>query len=478
MDNIMQNQNFIQDYAKAISAILDVDVTIVDKNMIRVAGTGIYSKDLGKKISHDSFFEKIMSTRKFGVIKDVKKEFHCSKCKKFLSCKELANLGYPIFLKEKIIGVIGIIAFTEEQREQLLFKTKKLEEFLKYMSLLLESKLLMLLSNYDLEQQIKNVIDNEKEMIKNCKFIGQTKEIKNILKLADKLALSNSTIMIRGESGTGKDVLAKYIHSKSNRKDKLMISINCAAIPENLVESELFGYEEGAFTGAKKYGHKGKFELAQGSTLFLDEIGDMPLATQAKLLRVLQEYKIEKIGGKESIPIDVRIICATNKNLEKMVKEGKFREDLYYRLNVIPFNILPLRERKEDIPLFINYFIQYYNLKLKKHIKGITKEAENVLFNYEWPGNVREIKNVIEYLENIIDGDYIDISHIPLHFYNKKTSNTLTNKTLNEIMRDYEKLVLAKLLKNVSSLSEKDNLAKSLGISRATLYRKLSEYNL
>lgn len=346
------------------------------------------------------------------------------------------------------------------------------------MSLLLESKLLMLLSNYDLEQQIKNVIDNEKEMIKNCKFIGQTKEIKNILKLADKLALSNSTIMIRGESGTGKDVLAKYIHSKSNRKDKLMISINCAAIPENLVESELFGYEEGAFTGAKKYGHKGKFELAQGSTLFLDEIGDMPLATQAKLLRVLQEYKIEKIGGKESIPIDVRIICATNKNLEKMVQEGKFREDLYYRLNVIPFNILPLRERKEDIPLFINYFIQYYNLKLKKHIKGITKEAENVLFNYEWPGNVREIKNVIEYLENIIDGDYIDISHIPLHFYNKKTSNTLTNKTLNEIMRDYEKLVLAKLLKNVSSLSEKDNLAKSLGISRATLYRKLSEYNL
>lgn len=310
MDNIMKNQNFIQDYAKAISAILDVDVTIIDKNMIRVAGTGIYSKDLGKKISHDSFFEKIMTTKKFGIIKNVKKEFHCSKCKKFLSCKELANLGYPIFLKEKVIGVIGIIAFTENQREQLLSKTKKLEEFLKYMSLLLESKLLMLLSNYDLEQQIKNVIDNEKEMIKNCRFIGQTKEIKNILKLADKLALSNSTIMIRGESGTGKDVLAKYIHSKSNRKNKLMISINCAAIPENLVESELFGYEEGSFTGAKKFGHKGKFELAQGSTLFLDEIGDMPLATQAKLLRVLQEYKIEKIGGKESIPIDVRIICA------------------------------------------------------------------------------------------------------------------------------------------------------------------------
>ena len=204
----------------------------------------------------------------------------------------------------------------------------------------------------------------------------------------------------------------------------------------------------------------------------------MPLATQAKLLRVLQEYKIEKIGGKESIPIDVRIICATNKNLEKMVQEGKFREDLYYRLNVVPFNILPIRERKEDIPLFINYFIQYYNVKLKKHIKGITKEAENILLNYEWPGNVREIKNIIEYLENIIDEDYIDTTHIPLHFYNKKMSNNLNNKTLNEIMKDYEKLVLTKLLKNVSTLSEKDNLAKTLGISRATLYRKLSEYNL
>ena len=478
MENIMQNQIFIQDYAKAISAILDVDVTIIDETMTRIAGTGIYSKDLGKKISHDSFFRKIMNTKKFGIIKNVRKEFHCSKYNKFISCKELANLGYPIFLKDKVIGVIGIIAFTEDQREQLLSKTKKLEEFLKYMSLLLESKLLMLLSNYDLEQQIKNVINTEKEIIKNSKFIGQTKEIKNILKLADKLSLSNSTIIIRGESGTGKDVLAKYIHSKSNRRDKLMISINCAAIPESLVESELFGYEEGSFTGAKKYGHKGKFELAQGSTLFLDEIGDMPLATQAKLLRVLQEYKIERIGGKESIPIDVRIICATNKNLEKMVHEGKFREDLYYRLNVIPFIIPPLKERKEDIPLFINYFINYYNTKLKKNIEGITKEAENIFLNYDWPGNVREIKNIIEYLGNVVDEGYIDISHIPLHFYNKKTTNNLNNKTLNEIMKDYEKLVLTKLTKNISNLSEKDALAKKLGISRATLYRKLSNYNL
>lgn len=473
----MLNQDFIQNYAKAISAILDVDVTIIDKNMIRVAGTGIYSNNLGKKIPYNSFFEKIMSIKKSGIIKDVKNELHCSKCKHFSSCKELANLGYPIFFKEKVVGVIGIIAFTEEQKNKLLFKTQKLEEFLKYMSLLLESKLLTLISNYNLEQQIKNVI-NEKEINKDFKFIGQTEEIKNILKLADKLALSNSTIMIRGESGTGKDVLAKYIHSKSNRKDKLMISINCAAIPENLVESELFGYEEGSFTGAKKYGHKGKFELAQNSTLFLDEIGDMPLATQAKLLRVLQEYKIEKIGGKEAIPIDVRIICATNKNLEKMVQEKKFREDLYYRLNVIPFFIPPIKDRKKDIPLFVNYFIQYYNFKLKKNIKGITKEAENIFLEYSWPGNVREIKNVIEYLENIIDEEYIDIQHIPLHFYNKKNISDLNNKTLNEIMTDYEKLILSKLIKNNSSLSEKDNLAKTLGISRATLYRKLANYNL
>lgn len=475
MTKLMQIQSFIQAYIMAISSILEVEVTVVDNRLIRVGGTDYYKKDIGTKISHDSYFKDIISTGKPGIIEDVKDAFECHKCDKRGICKELANLAYPIFLEKNVIGVIGIIAFKESERARLLRDRKKLEEFLKYMSLLLESKIFTLMRSRKLESQIQEVIregHGERD-----RFIGQSPQIHSILRLIDKVSKTDSAVFITGESGTGKELIAKRIHEYSGRRDKLMISLNCGALPETLVESELFGYEEGAFTGAKKSGHIGKFELAHNSTLFLDEIGEMPLNIQIKLLRAVQEKSIQRIGGSSQIPVDVRIICATNRDIEKMVEEGKFRRDLFYRLNVIPVSLPPLRDRKDDIPLFISHFIAYYNKKFSKNIRGISPEAMQLLMNYKWPGNVRELKNIIEYLENIIDDDIIRVSALPNHFHISITGGDLKG-TFSELMDEYERLVLSNFMANSPPDEDKAELARRLGLSRATLYRKLSAHGL
>ncbi len=477
MNNLMQIQAFIQTCCLAISSILDAEVTVIDDKLIRVGGTGEYQQQIGKKISHDSFFQRVLSTGKPGIIKNVKKEFACSNCERYLYCKELANLAYPIFLKETAIGIIGIIAFREEERERLLRDQKKLEEFLRCMSILIESKIITYQQSVDYESQIREVINVEKRQVEANQFLGNNPKVTEILQLVRKISTSNSSVLITGESGTGKEVLAKMIHSCSSRSDKLMISVNCSAIPETLVESELFGYEGGAFTGAKKQGHIGKFELANHSTLFLDEIGEIPLHVQPKLLRVLQDQTVERLGSKHPVPIDVRVICATNRNLYEMIQKGTFRQDLFYRLNVIPIELPPLRERREDIPLFIKTFIEHYNKRLKKQIKGISPAVEKILIHYDWPGNVRELKNVIEYLENVADGEMIQISDLPDHFY-KCSNSHFIEKPLHELMCEYEKHILEKLILKATTLEKKDALAKQLGISRATLYRKLSAYHL
>ena len=238
-----------------------------------------------------------------------------------------------------------------------------------------------------------------------------------------------------------------------------------------------FGYEEGAFTGAKKKGSIGKFELADGSTIFLDEIGDMPLHVQTKLLRVLQENVVERIGGTKPIPIDIRVICATNKNIEQMVEEGTFREDLYYRLNIIPIELPPLRKRKEDLPALIDYYIAYYNQKLSKAMTGVSKDALQTLMSYNWPGNVRELKNIIEYLANISEKDEIQLSDLPDHIV-LRSEKGFEDWSLDDIVSEYEKRVLGSMIKKGASLEEKNGLAETLKISRATLYRKLKKYDL
>ena len=315
MTALMKIQSFIQDYVQAIASILDADVTVVDNELIRVAGTGIYADEIGRTVTHGNFFNQILQSGENGIITDVLMDENCLVCEKIATCNELANGAYPIFKDGAVVGIISIIAFDEGQREKLLQERGQMEEFLKYMSVLLESKLYTDEAKERLEQQLQVVHDAEK----GWSFVGNSPKMEEAIRIGKKVAKTNSTVFLRGESGTGKEIMAKMIHAHSDRRDKLMISINCAAIPENLVESELFGYEEGAFTGAKKKGSIGKFELAHGSTIFLDEIGDMPLHVQTKLLRVLQESVVERIGGAKPIPIDIRVICATNKNIEQIV---------------------------------------------------------------------------------------------------------------------------------------------------------------
>ena len=473
MTALMKIQSFIQAYVKAIASILDVDVTIVDNELVRVAGTGIYADEIGKTVTHANFFHHILVSGESGSITDSMADLNCKGCEKRTTCRELANVAYPIFKEGAVVGIISIIAFSEGERKNLLENRGQMEEFLKYMSVLLESKLYTDEVKERLEQQLQVVHDAEK----GWSFVGDSPKMKETIRIGKKVAKSNSTVFLRGESGTGKEIMAKMIHALSDRRDKLMISINCAAIPENLVESELFGYEEGAFTGAKKHGSIGKFELAHGSTIFLDEIGDMPLPVQTKLLRVLQESVVERIGGTKPIPIDIRVICATNKNIEQMVEEGAFREDLYYRLNIIPIELPPLRKRKEDLPALIEYYIAYYNQKLGKSMRGVSPEALQTLTSYDWPGNVREMKNIIEYLENIAEGEIIQLSDLPDHIV-MRSGKGFEDWSLDEIVEDYEKRVLSSMVKKGATLEEKNQLAENLKISRATLYRKLKKYDL
>jgi TyrR family helix-turn-helix protein len=303
-------------------------------------------------------------------------------------------------------------------------------------------------------------------------------------------AKSDSTIFLHGASGTGKELFARSIHNASFRKNGPFVAINCATLPENLIESELFGYEKGSFTGASNKGKIGKFEQANNGTLFLDEIADLPLHLQAKLLRVLQEKKIDRIGSTAPTEINVRIISATHKNLEEMVRRNEFREDLYYRLNVIPLHLPPLRERGEDILLCSQYIIRKLCNKMSKPEKYISKEVEEKFMSYDWPGNVRELENVLEYAINFTDDDVIGLDDLPEYFLKNLEKANKTDKTidldaididnitsLDELTKEYEKKILKKLIDmHGDTIEGKRKVAKKLNISVTTLYRKLNDY--
>lgn len=308
------------------------------------------------------------------------------------------------------------------------------------------------------------------EKYKDLKIIGESKAIKEVLSTVARVAKSDSSVLIRGESGTGKELVARSIHALSERSEKNFISLSCAAIPETLLESELFGYEKGAFTGATRR-KIGRFELADSGTLFLDEIGDLSLETQIKLLRVIETQEFERLGGKESIKVDVRILSATNQDLEKKIKEKSFREDLYYRLNVITIFIPPLRERKEDIIPLIDYFIKKYNQRCGKDIKGITEEAKDILFSYPWPGNIRELENVIERAVVLSRGEAIDKSDLA-HLSFQSTDALSLSLNLKDLEKNHILKVLEKTGGNLSQTAE------LLGIHRNTLRLKMKEYGI
>ena len=588
----MINLNFIrkdiQNIAEAISSVLEIDVTIVDSSLVRIAGTGTYFHKIGQQLEEYSAFKYSLTTKKELIIEDPKSNEICNECYTREVCKEFAEVCCPIVYDDKSYGVIGLIAFTKEQADVIKFRKDDLMNFLHKMADLISSKLKAEIKTYEVElekKKLKTLLDNMDKAVvsldkdaniekynlkfkeifevkgniigsfigdvlnfakdnnfnninndKSCSFTyrGAKKEFKGIynikpiilneelkgyvLDFIDKVdaiknynkisndhkiyleniigssyainkskeealmaSKTNSTVLITGESGTGKELFARAIHNHSCRAGNPFIAINCAAIPDNLLESELFGYEEGAFTGAKKGGSLGKFELADKGSIFLDEIGDMSLHLQAKLLRVLQEKEVDKIGAKHNVSIDVRIIAATNKDLEHMVRKGTFREDLYYRLNVIPVVLPTLRQRKNDIHLLIEYMMKEYSSKLDKNVQDIDLQALEYLCEYSWPGNIRELQNVIEYSVNRCEGKIITLDNLPNRI---KRANSNEDQIIesNENIKTLDELEKKEIIKALEKYKDykkdKDLAAKALGISRATLYRKIERYKI
>jgi len=310
-------------------------------------------------------------------------------------------------------------------------------------------------------------------------LIGNSRGMVAVYNMIRQIAPTRATALIMGETGTGKGVAAQTIHQNSSRRDAPFVTLNCASLAEGVIESELFGHERGAFTGAIQT-HKGRFEIADGGTLFLDEVSEMSLATQAKLLHVIEDREFERVGGTRPIKVDVRLIAATNRDLEQQVKEGKFREDLFFRLNVVTIKLPPLRERKQDIPRLVEAFLREFNIEHEKYITGISRGAMDLLMQYYWPGNVRELKNTIEGMMVLsASGRLLDVSDLPEHILRQvelKTPAADIHVRVGMTMEEIEKIAIEHTLRSVGY--DKQKAAEILGIGLRTLYRKQKRYQL
>ncbi|MDF2948483.1 MAG: sigma54 specific transcriptional regulator, Fis family [Sedimentibacter sp.] len=570
----------IQQVAKSISAVLNVEIMIMDNKLNKLGGT----VNIEKSYYISNVYKYVMDTGNQIIIDEPGFHELCIKCKNYKCCPEKAEFDFPIKIDDEVVGILSLVGYTDEHKKIMLSRKHDYITFLEIMCQMISTKALevsiskklnvsamqithifnsinegiiatdengiithfskaaekllrisrenisgkiissifpeILLKNKiylpdyekremkaflgngkqitcyvstnvikDQEQEIAGMIitifdsNDIKKIVRNMMgydnkslyfsdIIGHSSIINNAKQKAEIAAKGHSTIIIRGESGTGKELFARAIHNSSPMCEGPFIAINCAAIPETLLESELFGYEGGAFTGAKKEGKPGKFELADGGTLFLDEIGDMPLYLQAKLLRVLQEKVIQRVGGLSEISVNVRIISATNKDLEHLVLENRFREDLYYRLNVIPIFIPPLNDRKDDMPLLIEYLLNKYSIMFNKNIQSVNTKVMDVFMSYSWPGNVRELENIIEYAMNMEKSDVITESSIPKNLI--PLSSNDEKESLDNIVKNFERSIIVDKLKRYGkSKEDKEKLAKDLNIGIATLYRKL-----
>jgi len=363
------------------------------------------------------------------------------------------GVSTPLYCDGKIVGSVSLFNNTSRYIE-LATKLQRSKELTKY-----------------LEEQLNDIPTTNG--VKD--FITVNSHMKHILGLAVKVAKTDATVLIRGESGSGKEVMAKIVHFNSARANGPFIKVNCAAIPDNLLESELFGYEGGAFTGARKEGKPGKFEQAQGGTIFLDEIGDMDVSMQVKLLRVIQEREIEHVGGSRTIPLDVRIITATNQDLRELIKEKRFRQDLYYRLNVIEILITPLRQRKEDIPVLVHHFTRKYSGR----DMGVTSSAMECLGAHDWPGNVRELQNALEYACIMSYDNVIDTHSLPQYLWSEGEAEPKPAWEMNYNLKDMVSILERDLI--VQALKKYPNKSKAiqvLGISRSNFYDKIRCYGI
>jgi transcriptional regulator with PAS, ATPase and Fis domain len=431
---------------------LDKDGRIVYINRCFLEFLGLNEDDvLGRVVTEVEPTSKFLETLKY-------RQAEVAKRHVFSNGKEAIVHRIPIIdEKDNLIGGFGMLLF--DDYEKLKQVTEQIEKIHKELNLYKNEIAKMNRAKYSLDD-----------------IIGESKPMKQAKSKVKKLARVNSNILIIGESGVGKELFAHAIHNESERNEFPFVSINCSAIPENLLEAEFFGYEDGAFTGARKGGNIGKFELANGGTIFLDEIGDMPLYMQAKLLRVLQEKEVVRIGSNKVVKLDVRVICATHKNLEQLVDEGKFREDLYYRLNVLSLDIPPLRQRREDIPLLVQRFVEKFYKETGLY-REIPEEVMNILCNYDWPGNIRELKNIVERICVNADDTEVTVNDLPASILNKTFRiEHKKNQGLREIMESIEKEIIISTLKECNN--NKSLAASKLNIPRASLYRKIEEYNI
>ncbi|WP_347253624.1 sigma-54 interaction domain-containing protein [Leminorella grimontii] len=580
MISVLNNiQDDICNYADAISGITGTDVEIIDESLMRIAGTGKYRHMLNQNVAKNGYiYRHVLQVQKTVLIENPGENVLCRSCEKHLYCSEVLDLNAPIFLNDRVIGVIGIICSSMEQRQALLNQIDKFITFIEQIAEMISSKVFeclerlraqetlgafrrlidamdrgvvaidgknriwhanlsaerlfnrevvgrtldiemtgdvlygdeeawltlegqrhhvlckqISLSSFDKDSLTMVIFHDARDYMSKvtlpayesdgrARLVGHSRPMEQLRNTIGKVADSYASVLITGESGAGKEVVAFAIHQNSPRKAQPFVTINCAAIPEQLLESELFGYVRGAFSGADPKGRVGKFELAHGGSLFLDEIGDMPLHLQAKLLRVLQEKAITRVGSNNVINIDVRIIAATNKNLYDMVENGQFRQDLYYRLNVVPLALPSLRERKEDIAMLAQYFADEFSESYQRPRQKLPADVVNLLYAYHWPGNIRELRNVIEYIY-VMQGDAsgINASHLPPHLLHVM-ERPLTDRP-DSLQKGFtasaEKDVIAQALTQFGhSVEGKRRAAEHLGIGIATLYRKIKRYDL
>jgi PAS domain S-box-containing protein len=453
-------------------------VVIVDRNGIIIYINDGYCDFIGTTVEeaiNRPVQDVIENSRMHIVVQTGQKELAALQS---INGSEMIANRFPLFKNGEIVGAVGSVMFRNPEEWQM-YKTKiqNLVEELNYYQAKVDRELRSKYSFSDL--------------------IGNSATFLSVKRLAERVSGSNSSVLLIGESGTGKELFAGAIHNNSMRAPSPFVAINCSSIPEHLLESELFGYEDGAFTGAKKGGKKGQFEMANEGTLFLDEIGDMPLSMQSKLLRVLQEKEVHRIGGQKSKRVDVRIIAATHRDLEKMVEEGTFRQDLYYRLNVIKIEIPPLRKRKEDIPIISMSLLRKLEKKFFRNGIELSAEVTERLMQHSWPGNIREIENVLERSINVLDGKMIKLSHLPLYLRDKEaesyegteinpypdhstnlesSSAALSVQPLKETLALVEKQAIQNAL--AITKGNKIEAAKLLEIGKTSFYEKCKLYDI
>jgi Nif-specific regulatory protein len=435
------------------------------------------SKDLGSYKIGEGVTGRVVQTGKEIVVPDISKDprfLHKTGSRKRSGARTTAFFCVPIKLKGKTIGALSVdkqASKTDdfEANVRLLNIISTMVAQAVKLSKLVESDRKRLRDeNVRLRSQLKTRFD-----VHN--MVGTSNAMKQVYQLVEQVAPSNATVLIRGESGTGKDLVAHAVHYDSPRASKPFVKVNCTALPDTLLESELFGHEKGAFTGAVER-KVGRFEVAHGGTVFLDEIGDFPPNLQVKLLRVMQFKEFERVGGLETIKTNVRIIVATHKNLEEQIKEGLFREDLYYRVNVFPIYLPPLRERKDDIMLLADYFLERYSAENNKDISRISTPAIEMLTRYHWPGNIRELENCIERAVLVCDNDVIRSEHLPPSLQMIKKTGTVVQWSLPEVIANKERELIIDALKK--SGGRQRQAARELGITERILGYKLKKYNI